>query len=115
MPRAWLAEGETLALSSAPTSYGRVDLALSSAIDSRGLVAINFSATPAFAAAPPPGGLVLRARPPGTRRRLVNATVGGAAWPVDPSRTDAIHLPAATLAQPGFVARLQAVELHFGE
>ena len=103
LPRAWLAQGESLSVDAVPTAYGRIGYSLSSAIASHGTVHANLSLSSMMLAAPPPGGVVLRLRVPytalGKRLMLRNATVGGRAWPRINSTDATIHFGTGQLTR----------------
>ena len=95
-PRAWLTEGETIRVSDAPCSIGRLSYVLRSEIDSAKCITANISLAPHNSVARKSagmfglsssstgggggGGVVLRLRTPG-KRTIVSVHIAGVALP----------------------------------
>jgi hypothetical protein len=102
-PRAWLAEGETIGVTDAPSSYGRVSYTLHSEIDSKHCITANVTvaaATAAHGGRLRSYGAVLRLRTPG-HRAIRSVHAGNVALP--PSRwnvtDESVSFPGPQLAQ----------------
>jgi hypothetical protein len=80
-PRAWLSEGEVIALTDAPTSFGRLSYRITSAIDSRRCVIVDHvGLVRAHSGSAPLTDAVVRLRTPG-HRTIVSVKANGAELP----------------------------------
>jgi hypothetical protein len=117
LPRLWLAEGERVSALRLPTAYGRVDLVITSSIESAGTISANVTvpttwAAVASAVVPPAGGLTLRLRAP-VGKRMVSVTVDGGLWMGHDAAAETVHVTQAQLRAPGMRAKLQRIVVKY--
>jgi hypothetical protein len=116
IPRVWLSEGETVAVTGAGTAHGKVSIAYTSQIESHNSVAVNISVEEPPACwgkcEPPPGGLALRLRTPG-KRTITKVLVGGEEWTALNASSETVIFAAAALKEAAFVRKLQDVVVSY--
>ena len=118
LPRVWLSDGEKMRIEQATSAYGRVGLAIDSHLATSGSVRANLTLPSSWAArcdqpwpCVPPGGIVLRVRPP-RRWRMRAVSIGGQPW--DFNALDCtIRLNSTQINAPGVLAALQLVTVSF--
>ena len=99
IPRAWLADGQRIAVADAPTHFGPVNLLIESAAASGSIVA-----TVEFTSDRRPPGVVIRLRHP-NRQTLRSVTVNGAEWPGFDAAKEWVRIPGPTEKRYRVVAR----------
>jgi hypothetical protein len=105
IPRSWLAvDAGNITVTDTTTSFGRLSYTMSAA--SATLVKVQLSLSDRFVQHPPPGGIKLRLRLPGSKK-IAAVTVGGKAWP----SFDATEETVVFAKVPAVVADLQNIEV----
>lgn len=99
IPRAWLADGQRIAVAGAPTHFGPVNLLIESAAASGSIVA-----TVEFTSDRRPPSAVIRLRHP-YRQTLRSVTVNGAEWPGFDAAKEWVRIPGPTAKRYRVVAR----------